>query len=72
MEQQDGSPMIRKVGDGSRIERGILCPLDPATTRDRDEDVNVFVEHGGRTRDATVDDRDGDAEYAQQRSSPDQ
>ena len=65
-EQRDGSPLCRAVGDGGRTERRTAHPLDPATTRDRDDDE--IVEQGSRTRDTTVDDRDGDVEITQQRS----
>ena len=54
-EQQDGSPLCREVGDGGRIKRRIQHPLDPTTTRDRDDDDDMFVEHGDRTRDTTIE-----------------
>jgi hypothetical protein len=66
-EQRDGSPLCREVGDGGRTERRTLLPLDPATTRDHDDEDEI-VELGSRTRDTTADDQDGDDEIVQRRS----
>ncbi|HSN23252.1 MAG TPA: hypothetical protein VLS45_03645, partial [Methylomicrobium sp.] len=51
-QQQGGSPLLRKVGDGSRAGRRRLGPSDPMATRDDDEDCDDMVESGGRGSDA--------------------